>query len=87
LKTTVEFALDRPDIGTEFGRYLRELDLSRFDSWLDCPGGLWTFQFKSNATQAIPMPRSPGPLNGAGGDTKWYVSSNAGVPPLARPFV
>jgi UTP--glucose-1-phosphate uridylyltransferase len=32
LKTTVEFALDRPDIGTEFGRYLRELDLSGFDS-------------------------------------------------------
>lgn len=32
LKTTVEFALDRPDIGTEFARYLRGLDLSRFDS-------------------------------------------------------
>jgi UTP--glucose-1-phosphate uridylyltransferase len=31
LKTTVEFALDRPDIGTEFARYLSELDLSRFD--------------------------------------------------------
>jgi UTP--glucose-1-phosphate uridylyltransferase len=32
LKTTVEFALDRPDIGAEFARYLSELDLSRFDS-------------------------------------------------------
>jgi UTP--glucose-1-phosphate uridylyltransferase len=32
LKTTVEFALDRPDIGTEFARYLGELDLSGFDS-------------------------------------------------------
>jgi UTP--glucose-1-phosphate uridylyltransferase len=31
LKTTVEFALDRPDIGAEFAEYLRELDLSRFD--------------------------------------------------------
>jgi UTP--glucose-1-phosphate uridylyltransferase len=31
LKTTIEFALDRPDIGTEFARYLSELDLSRFD--------------------------------------------------------
>jgi UTP--glucose-1-phosphate uridylyltransferase len=30
LKTTVEFALDRPDIGTEFAAYLRSLDLSRF---------------------------------------------------------
>jgi UTP--glucose-1-phosphate uridylyltransferase len=30
LKTTVEFALDRPDIGEEFAAYLRELDLSRF---------------------------------------------------------
>jgi len=32
LKTTVEFALDRPDIGAEFASYLRGLDLSRFDS-------------------------------------------------------
>jgi UTP--glucose-1-phosphate uridylyltransferase len=32
LMTTVEFALDRPDIGPEFARYLRGLDLSRFDS-------------------------------------------------------
>jgi UTP--glucose-1-phosphate uridylyltransferase len=31
LKTTVEFALDRPDIGAEFASYLRALDLSRFD--------------------------------------------------------
>jgi len=31
LKTTVEFALDRPDIGEEFAAFLRELDLSRFD--------------------------------------------------------
>jgi UTP--glucose-1-phosphate uridylyltransferase len=31
LKTTVEFALDRPDIGAEFARYLRGLDLARFD--------------------------------------------------------
>lgn len=31
LKTTVEFALDRPDIGRDFARFLRELDLSRFD--------------------------------------------------------
>jgi UTP--glucose-1-phosphate uridylyltransferase len=31
LKTTVEFALDRPDIGAEFAAYLRGLDLSRFD--------------------------------------------------------
>ena len=31
LKTTVEFALDRPDIGAEFASYLRGLDLSRFD--------------------------------------------------------
>jgi UTP--glucose-1-phosphate uridylyltransferase len=31
LKTTVEFALDRPDIGTEFAAYLRGLDLSRFE--------------------------------------------------------
>jgi UTP--glucose-1-phosphate uridylyltransferase len=31
LKTTVEFALDRPDIGAEFAEYLRGLDLSRFD--------------------------------------------------------
>lgn len=30
LKTTVEFALDRPDIGAEFASYLRGLDLSRF---------------------------------------------------------
>jgi UTP--glucose-1-phosphate uridylyltransferase len=30
LKTTVEFALDRPDIGAEFAEYLRGLDLSRF---------------------------------------------------------
>jgi UTP--glucose-1-phosphate uridylyltransferase len=32
LKTTVEMALDRSDIGREFGAYLRELDLSRFES-------------------------------------------------------
>lgn len=32
LKTTVAFALDRPDIGTEFAQYLRGLDLTRFDS-------------------------------------------------------
>lgn len=32
LKTTVELALDRPDIGREFAAYLRGLDLSRFDS-------------------------------------------------------
>jgi UTP--glucose-1-phosphate uridylyltransferase len=31
LKTTVEFALDREDIGAEFAAYLRELDLSRFE--------------------------------------------------------
>jgi UTP--glucose-1-phosphate uridylyltransferase len=31
LKTTVEFALDRPDIGEEFAEYLRGLDLSRFE--------------------------------------------------------
>ncbi len=31
LKTTVEFALDRPDIAAEFAEYLRGLDLSRFD--------------------------------------------------------
>jgi UTP--glucose-1-phosphate uridylyltransferase len=31
LMTTVEFALDRPDIGPDFARYLRELDLSRFE--------------------------------------------------------
>jgi UTP--glucose-1-phosphate uridylyltransferase len=31
LKTTVEFALDRPDIGADFAQYLRELDLSSFD--------------------------------------------------------
>lgn len=30
LKTTVEFALDRPDIGPEFAAYLRSLDLSRY---------------------------------------------------------
>lgn len=30
LKTTVEFALDREDIGAEFAAYLRGLDLSRF---------------------------------------------------------
>jgi UTP--glucose-1-phosphate uridylyltransferase len=30
LKTTVEMALDRPDIGREFAAYLRELDLSRY---------------------------------------------------------
>ena len=30
LVTTVEFALDREDIGAEFARYLRGLDLSRF---------------------------------------------------------
>lgn len=32
LKTTVEFALDRPDIGPEFAQFLRELDLSRFEN-------------------------------------------------------
>ncbi len=31
LKTTVEFALDRPDISAEFAEYLRGLDLSRFN--------------------------------------------------------
>ncbi len=31
LQTTVELALDRPDIGPKFAQYLRELDLSRFD--------------------------------------------------------
>jgi UTP--glucose-1-phosphate uridylyltransferase len=31
LKTTVELALERPDIGREFAAYLRELDLSRFE--------------------------------------------------------
>jgi UTP--glucose-1-phosphate uridylyltransferase len=31
LKTTVEFALDREDIGAQFAAYLRGLDLSRFD--------------------------------------------------------
>jgi UTP--glucose-1-phosphate uridylyltransferase len=31
LKTTVEFALDRPDIGPDFARFLQELDLSRFN--------------------------------------------------------
>lgn len=31
LKTTVEFALDREDIGAEFAVYLRGLDLSRFE--------------------------------------------------------
>lgn len=31
LKTTVEMALDRPDIGREFAEYLRGLDLSRLD--------------------------------------------------------
>jgi UTP--glucose-1-phosphate uridylyltransferase len=30
LKTTVEMALDRPDIGREFATYLRELDLSAY---------------------------------------------------------
>jgi UTP--glucose-1-phosphate uridylyltransferase len=30
LKTTVEFALDRPDIGPEFAAYLKGLDLSRW---------------------------------------------------------
>lgn len=30
LKTTVEMALDRPDIGREFAAYLRELDLSAY---------------------------------------------------------
>jgi UTP--glucose-1-phosphate uridylyltransferase len=30
LKTTVEFALERPDIGAEFAAYLQGLDLSRF---------------------------------------------------------
>jgi UTP--glucose-1-phosphate uridylyltransferase len=32
LKTTVEFALDRPDIGPDFARFLQELDLSRFSN-------------------------------------------------------
>jgi UTP--glucose-1-phosphate uridylyltransferase len=32
LKTTVEFALDRPDIGPDFARFLKELDLSRFSN-------------------------------------------------------
>jgi UTP--glucose-1-phosphate uridylyltransferase len=32
LKTTVEFALDRPDIGADFAQYLRELDLSGFNN-------------------------------------------------------
>ncbi len=31
LKTTVELALDRPDIGHEFAAFLRELDLSKYD--------------------------------------------------------
>jgi UTP--glucose-1-phosphate uridylyltransferase len=31
LKTTVEFALERSDIGRQFGAYLRGLDLSRFE--------------------------------------------------------
>jgi UTP--glucose-1-phosphate uridylyltransferase len=31
LMTTVEFALDRPDIGPEFAQYLRGLDLTRFE--------------------------------------------------------
>ena len=31
LKTTVAFALDRPDIGPEFAAYLKGLDLSRFE--------------------------------------------------------
>jgi UTP--glucose-1-phosphate uridylyltransferase len=36
LKTTVEFALDRPDIGPEFARYLKGLDLACFEaSWGD----------------------------------------------------
>ena len=30
LKTTVEMALERPDIGREFAAYLRELDLSKY---------------------------------------------------------
>jgi UTP--glucose-1-phosphate uridylyltransferase len=38
LKTTVEFALDRPDIGPEFARYLKGLDLACFEaSWGDRP--------------------------------------------------
>jgi UTP--glucose-1-phosphate uridylyltransferase len=32
LKTTVEFALDRSDIGPDFARFLQELDLSRFSN-------------------------------------------------------
>jgi UTP--glucose-1-phosphate uridylyltransferase len=32
LKTTVEMALDRPDIGSEFAAYLKELDLSHFEA-------------------------------------------------------
>jgi UTP--glucose-1-phosphate uridylyltransferase len=31
LKATVAFALERPDIGAQFARYLRGLDLSRFE--------------------------------------------------------
>lgn len=31
LKTTVEFALDRQDIGKDFAQFLKDLDLSRFD--------------------------------------------------------
>ncbi len=31
LKTTVEFALDRPDIGRDFAHFLKNIDLSRFD--------------------------------------------------------
>jgi UTP--glucose-1-phosphate uridylyltransferase len=31
LKTTVEMALDRPDIGRDFAAYLKRLDLSRYD--------------------------------------------------------
>jgi UTP--glucose-1-phosphate uridylyltransferase len=36
LKTTVEMALDRPDIGRDFAAYLKGLDLSRFGA-RDCP--------------------------------------------------
>jgi UTP--glucose-1-phosphate uridylyltransferase len=31
LKTTIELALDRPDIGRELAAYLRDLDLSRYE--------------------------------------------------------
>lgn len=37
LKTTVEMALDRPDIGRDFAAYLKGLDLSRFDGAREDP--------------------------------------------------